>query len=340
MTRLRLAAALTALLLPAALPAQNLLTNPSFENGGLSGWNFFGPNVYAEPSNPPAIVPRTGNTLIKMYGHFSGPFNVTGIFQSFPALPGQIFTMDCWTRQWSGDPMIGFGAPNDNWVVMKIAFFNSGGTEIGGAERTVLDGGQVQNVWIDNAPVSGIAPPNTVSVQALILFLQPNNGGGSAQIDDVEFFGPPTGAAYPGTGESVVLSSAVGGGLLSAGAGNDIKLATGNQLLQLNVSSPAGTFDLKPYALVGSLFATGTPPGPQAGFPGIQVNMSSFFVIVNGLVPTPAGQPVIGPNGGSSTYLVMPTFPPGISVMLQGLVVDPIVANGIYAASDAHELRF
>ena len=179
------AALLSAVLLAPAGVAQNLLVNGDFE-AGLSGWSTFG-NASAETANPPAVEPLSGTQLCKMFGNFSGGFDVSGIFQGFPATPGQSFTIDAWSRHWDGDPLIGGGPPNDNWVVMKIAFFDGGNVEIGGAEGTILDGNSPTNTWIDNASVTGIAPAGTMSVQALILYLQPNNDGGAAQIEDVSF---------------------------------------------------------------------------------------------------------------------------------------------------------
>lgn len=163
----------------------NLLANPDFE-AALSGWSVFG-NAYPEPGNPPAVTPLSGSGVCKMFGNFSSTFNVTGIYQSFPAAAGESFTIDAWSRHWSGDALTGAGAPNDNWVVMKIAFFDAGNTEIGSAEGTILNGNSPTDTWIDNAPVNGTAPAGTASVQALILFLQPNNAGGAAHIEDVLF---------------------------------------------------------------------------------------------------------------------------------------------------------
>ena len=40
--------------------AQNLLSNPGFETS-LSGWTSFGPNVYAEVANPPAVHQRASS---------------------------------------------------------------------------------------------------------------------------------------------------------------------------------------------------------------------------------------------------------------------------------------
>jgi len=176
----------------AAAPAQNLLADPGFESG-LANWNSFN-NAYGEAANPPAIVPHTGNGVAKLYGNWWGSFNVSGVFQQFPANPGDNFMMDCWSRHYSGDALTGVGAANpsdDNWVVMKMAFFDSGGMEIGGAERTILDGTFATDHWHDNAPVCGTAPAGTTSVQALILYLQPLFDGGAVLVDDC-YFGSPS----------------------------------------------------------------------------------------------------------------------------------------------------
>lgn len=181
MRAMALCLAATCLAAPAAL-AQNLLTNPGFESG-LSGWTPFG-NAFAETANPPAIVPRTGNGIAKMFGNFSGGFNVTGMFQEFAAAPGSEWEMTGWTRHFSGDSMTGAGAPNFNWLVMKLAFFDASNAEVGAAERTVLDGTFATDVWHFSGSLLGTAPAGSVKVQAFFLFLQPGSDGGAAQIDD------------------------------------------------------------------------------------------------------------------------------------------------------------
>ena len=178
--------------------AQNLLTNPGFEDG-LNGWFAFG-NAFAEASNPPEIVPFEGNGIAKMFGNFSGGFDVTGIFQEFPAAPGQTWEMDAYSRHYSGDAMIGNGLPDSNWVVMKIVFKDAGDAEIGAAESTILDGTYATDTWFDNAPVSGIAPAGTVQVEAFILYLQPFNDGGAAHIDNVSLIPAPASVALLGLG--------------------------------------------------------------------------------------------------------------------------------------------
>ena len=178
--------------------AQNLLMNPGFEDG-LNGWNVFG-NAFPETANPPEIVPFEGDGVAKMFGNFSGGFDVTGIFQEFDAAPGQTWEMDAYSRHFSGDAMTGNGAPDSNWVVMKIAFKDAADAEIGAAEGTILDGTFATDTWFDNAAISGIAPAGTTQVEAFILYLQPGNDGGAAQIDNVSLVPAPAALSLLGLG--------------------------------------------------------------------------------------------------------------------------------------------
>ena len=319
--------------------AQNLLSNPGFETS-LAGWTSFGPNVYAEAANPPAVVPHNGTRICKMYGQFLGGFNVTGIFQTFPASAGQIYQIDCWSRHFAFDPLAGTGGPNDNIAVMKIAFFDAGGVEIAGAERRILDGTFPTNTWIDNAPVNGTAPAGTATVQALILFVQPTVGTGAAQFDDVVLtLQNGIQGTYPGSNEDLILSSGVGGATPTTGPANDIKTAAGGTLLEFNVASPGGLFNMQGYYLVADLYATGsTRPQPQ--LPNIRVNIPTHFLLVDGSPRPLLGQPVINPNGGTSAYFFAPTGLAGTSVMVQGVVISLSAANSVYASTDAHEIRF
>lgn len=334
-----LASFLSLAALAAAGSAQNLLANPGFESG-LTGWTTFGPNVFSEPANPPAVTPHSGTNICKMFGQFLGSFNVTGAFQSFPAQPGQVYQIDCWSRHFAFDPLAGTGGPNDNIAVMRIAFFDAGGVEISGAERRILDGTFPTSTWIDNAPVNGTAPAGTTTVQALILFIQPTVGTGAAQFDDVTFtLQNGVLGTYPGSGEDLVLSTAVGGGALSSGPANDVKTATGGSLLEVNVSSPGGLFNLQGYYVVGYLFPTGSPLQQQQ-LPNIWVNIPTHFMLVDGSPRPLIGQPLINPNGGTSSYFTTPGGLAGTSAMLQAICISPNAANTVYAASDAHEIRF
>ena len=193
------------LLLVAHAPAQNLLLNPGFE-AGVSGWSTFG-NAYHEASNPPQFQPHSGSGMVSLFGNFWGTFNTSGIFQSFPASPGDVFELDGWARHYSGDALVGNGAPNDNWMILKIAFLDAGQTEIGAAETTILDGTYATNTWHGASAIQATAPANTTSVQALVIFLQPSFASGAGHVDDLEFRDlqsppphPTPGGGVPGVG--------------------------------------------------------------------------------------------------------------------------------------------
>jgi hypothetical protein len=164
---------------------QNLLENPGFEDG-LNGWGVFG-NVFHEVINPPQFEPHSGDGMVSMFGLFSGQFNVSGMYQSFPADPGSRWEMDAYSRHFSGDAMVGDGAPDANWVVMKIVFRNAVGDEIGSNEATIMDGTFLPDVWHNNDAIEAEAPADTVAVEPFILYLQPLFDGGAAHIDDVYF---------------------------------------------------------------------------------------------------------------------------------------------------------
>ncbi len=169
-----------------ASAATNMLVNPGFEGatgGSLAGWGSFS-NAFAD-----GTTPHTGAGVAKLFGSFNGGFGVSGVFQDFPAAPGDQFTLNVWSRHNTGDALTGGGpATNDNWAVQKIAFFN-GPTEIGGVESIILTGASPTDIWIDNPPVIGTAPAGTTHVQPLILFLQPGppNDGGAGLFDDAVF---------------------------------------------------------------------------------------------------------------------------------------------------------
>jgi hypothetical protein len=166
--------------------AQNLLTNPSFDDGGgsFNGWFTFGNAFLNAPDEVALSAPAAG----KMFGNFWGVFNVTGILQAFPAAANQTYTMTGYSHVRSADAMIGVGPPDDNWAVMKIAFFDapSGGNEIGGAEVTIATGLTAQDQWHFNT-VTGTAPCGTQRVEALFLYLQPLWDGGAVFVDDATF---------------------------------------------------------------------------------------------------------------------------------------------------------
>jgi len=329
-----------AVLIAAPCQAQtNILRNSSFETGGLAGWSSFGGNIFAERTNPSAIVPRTGSTLVKMFGQFTGQANATGIYQTFATTPGENFILDCWSRHWGGDPILGSGPPNDNSMAMKIAFFDAADVEIGAVESTILDGNSPTDVWIDNIPIIATAPAGTASVQALIMFLQPGVAPGSGQVDDIYFNGAPDNPPYPGTGEDLVLTTGVGPGGPSGGNPNFVKTALVGDTFECNVVSPSGTFAGAEYILLAQPFTTGNPPG-TAVLPSVYLVLTQPVYILVGTSMPLIGKPRIAPGTGSTTYYITPPGLAGNSAMLQALVLDPRTNNNFYAASDGYEIQF
>jgi hypothetical protein len=166
----------------AATASANSLVNPGFESGDFTGWGVFG-NAYVEadnPAEPGHYVPYEGLYLAKLFGNFwcEGCFNVSGIFQEFPTCEGDQWCFSVNSRNSAWESMSG-----GNWMVQKIAWFDAGGTEIGGVESTILDASSPLDEWIINDMIIGFAPPGAVKMQALILFLQPSLDGGAGQVD-------------------------------------------------------------------------------------------------------------------------------------------------------------
>jgi len=53
----------------------------------------------------------------------------------------------------------------------------------------------------------------------------------------------------------------------------------------------------------------------------------------------PFGPSVVIPGGNQMTFVV-PSGLAGFNILLQALTLSPAAANGVYAASDGHEIRF
>jgi len=193
--RVLLVACIGVFVLASAAVGQNMLGNPGFETGDFTDWGAFG-NAYVEdeiPEEPGRFDPYEGLYLCSMFGNFSGGFNVSGIFQEFPTCAGDEWQFSCKSRHSGYDPMTADGV-DDNWMVMKIAWFDETNTEFDGVEVRILDGTYAIDTWFDNGPLIGIAPEGAVKMQALILYLQPAFDGGAGQVDACEllYIGGPS----------------------------------------------------------------------------------------------------------------------------------------------------
>jgi hypothetical protein len=158
-------------------PLPNTLANPSFTSG-LTGWTTFG-NVFAETRGF-GIRSATGSA--KMFGPFSTPGASSGMFQSFPAAAGLDWQLSVWAMHTCQESPLGPG--NLNFATAKIVFKDSGGTEIAAAEGTIADANSPLATWTETA-VAATAPAGTATVEAYLLFIQPDSTqGGAVWVDD------------------------------------------------------------------------------------------------------------------------------------------------------------
>lgn len=184
----------------------NLLTNPSFENG-LTGWNSFN-NVSVEDTTGDANLDAfEGNNVLKTFGPFSGSSDASGAFQDVPAQPGQEFeavirAINDTDANGGLDSMTG----TNNFGELAIEFLDANGDLLpsllgdaffGENERStsVIDG-RSPNIIEDQyltARVNAIAPAGTSFVRINLPYVQvvDDNGGpdsGALYWDSAELF--------------------------------------------------------------------------------------------------------------------------------------------------------
>ncbi len=171
------------LLTGAALASQAAIVNGSFELGNgadASNWIRFG-NAYREMDTSSVDVSRTGSHSMKMFGNFSGGFNVTGAFQNFAIAPGQSATAKGYGMTLSGDKMSG-----GNWALLKLIYRDAGDNDLAFSESLFINANTTPDVWHELTMSLGPAPAGTAKGSLFMLFLQPEFAGGSAFFDDLE----------------------------------------------------------------------------------------------------------------------------------------------------------
>lgn len=170
------AVAMTALL---ASSASAQLSNASFETDagpvyGATDWNAFG-NVFTE-----AVIPRTGVNTLKMFGNFSGQFNVSGAFQDFAIAEGESVSASVWAQNASFDALTG-----GNRALLKLVYFDAADNEIAASESNMIDANTQQDEFVLLTTSLGPATANTARASVFLLFLQEaDNAGGAAFFDD------------------------------------------------------------------------------------------------------------------------------------------------------------
>ncbi len=114
-----LASAITAALSVNVLGATNLLTNPGFESGNLTGWTTYGNSIGNASVQSGAGVAHGGTYYFKSYGQFIGATNYSGIFQDNLSAPGNTYTADGWAYTASSD---GNGIHGQDTIWVEVSF--------------------------------------------------------------------------------------------------------------------------------------------------------------------------------------------------------------------------
>ncbi len=155
------------------------LGNPGFESGTIGGpaaaWQNFGGTQVA------ASAARNGAAGLRISsGGGAGP-SYAGVFQDLPASPGQVWRAGAHFRQSSAERLSG-----GNFVDLKIEWYDHAGAPLGVNLTTALTGSSQADTFIP-ASVQATAPANTATARVAIVHAKPASGGGTAQVDDVEF---------------------------------------------------------------------------------------------------------------------------------------------------------
>ncbi|UCH85525.1 MAG: T9SS type A sorting domain-containing protein [Candidatus Latescibacterota bacterium] len=170
------------------MPVANLLVNPSFDLG-LTGWTTFS-NVYHDTR---IFATRTPIGSAKLFGPFGDPGAASGLFQTFPAAPGEAWTYSVHAlTTCTEDPIYG---TNDNFATAKLIFNAAGGAVLDSTEITIVDNTSPLGRWTKHR-MYVTSPAGAVSVSVYVLFIQPTDQNGAIWVDDLELVKlDPTGIA-------------------------------------------------------------------------------------------------------------------------------------------------
>ena len=139
-------------------------------------------------------------------------------------------------------------------------------------------------------------------------------------------------AVCPGSDHDLRLASGPAG-VPAFGPMQDVVHLAPGDLLILKTSSPLGTYANDLHILGAQFFNPSFPPMVQA-FPALHLSPSGGFIITG---PSPLAYPE-----GASFYASIPSSPTltGLRFLVQSLAFSSQAPNGIFATTNAHELRF
>ena len=173
----------------------NLLNDPGFEAGGLTGWTTYGAGGNTLLQGIKSQNVHDGSNVFKVFGQFNGVQNYSGAFQDLPASPGQTLI----ARGWALTPLTNaIASPNVAWI--EATFRDSQTNIIGLYRSNTIDSNTPPGLWF-NLPVTNqfdpttfgltgtvsnlVAPANTAFARLQLLFRQQSNASGSVLFDDL-----------------------------------------------------------------------------------------------------------------------------------------------------------
>lgn len=246
---------------------------------------------------------------------------------------------------------------NTRQAQVNIRFVNIIGVQVGGANGlrvlgpvTAAQRGNVTTLLQRSGTF--VIPPMT---QRMIIEVEFTNGGNcctaDGYADDIQatiFDNTITGSPvlYPGSNEDLRIATGING-MPTSGLGQEVKSAAAFDIVTVSVISPLGAFNLAPLVMLGLAAPTGAalPPVPGNLPAGLVWNpfAPSAFIIENGLGCVTFGCPVVLPVGTAFSYIIPPGLG-GLSIYFQGVAIPlpsapTIPANGLFASTEAHEIR-
>lgn len=103
-----------------------------------------------------------------------------------------------------------------------------------------------------------------------------------------------------------------------------------NDQVSVAITSPGGTYDGDPVLLVGQIYAVADPPIANVFYPFVFIDTQDPFTL--DVIPS------LSPLLGATFTFTVPAGVSGQVIRVQAFAVNPSAANGIFAATAAHDI--